>query len=140
MFDPISIGLAFKAMQAAYDGITYCCEALSEGKVAVQKIKQATEDAKTIVKVFEIETGAIATSGLYERGAHIIDPQNGMVAIGARSATVIGPDDGLADALATALVVSGKDGARWFSNPLLAEYGAWVIERHSDEAWGINLK
>ena len=50
MFDPISIGLAFKAMQAAYDGITYCCEALSEGKVAVQKIKKATDDAKTIVK------------------------------------------------------------------------------------------
>ena len=49
MFDPISIGLAFKAMQAAYDGITYCCEALSEGKVAVQKIKKATDDAKTIV-------------------------------------------------------------------------------------------
>ena len=37
-------------MQAAYDGITYCCEALSEGKVAVQKIKKATDDAKTIVK------------------------------------------------------------------------------------------
>ena len=36
-------------MQAAYEGITYCCEALSEGKVAVQKIKKATEDAKTIV-------------------------------------------------------------------------------------------
>lgn len=37
-------------MQLAYDGITYCCEALSEGKVAVQKIKKATEDAQTIVK------------------------------------------------------------------------------------------
>ena len=49
MFDPLTIGLAFKAMQAAYEGITYCCEALSEGKVAVQKIKKATEDAKTIV-------------------------------------------------------------------------------------------
>lgn len=49
MFDPISIGLAFKAMQAAYEGINYCCEALSEGKVAVQKIKKATDDAKTIV-------------------------------------------------------------------------------------------
>jgi len=49
VFDPISIGLAFKAMQAAYDGITYCCEALSEGKVAIQKIKKATDDAKTIV-------------------------------------------------------------------------------------------
>ena len=49
MFDPLTIGLAFKAMQAAYDGITYCCEALSEGKVKVQKIKKATEDAKAIV-------------------------------------------------------------------------------------------
>ena len=37
-------------MQFAYDGITYCCEALNEGKVAVKKIKQATEDAKTIVQ------------------------------------------------------------------------------------------
>lgn len=36
-------------MQAAYEGINYCCEALSEGKVAVQKIKKATDDAKTIV-------------------------------------------------------------------------------------------
>lgn len=36
-------------MQAAYDGINYCCEALSEGKVKVQKIKKATEDAKAIV-------------------------------------------------------------------------------------------
>jgi hypothetical protein len=49
VFDPLTIGAAFKAMQLAYDGITYCCEALSEGKVAVQKIKKATEDAKTIV-------------------------------------------------------------------------------------------
>ena len=36
-------------MQLAYDGITYCCDALNQGKVAVKKIKQATEDAKTIV-------------------------------------------------------------------------------------------
>lgn len=50
MFDPITIGAAFKAMQLAYDGITYCCEALSEGKVAVQKIKKATDDAQTIIK------------------------------------------------------------------------------------------
>jgi hypothetical protein len=37
-------------LQLAYDGITYCCEALNEGKVAVQKIKKATDDAQTIVK------------------------------------------------------------------------------------------
>ena len=36
-------------MQLAYDGISYCCDALAEGKVKVQKIKKATEDAKTIV-------------------------------------------------------------------------------------------
>ena len=36
-------------MQLAYDGIMYCCDALNQGKVAVKKVKQATEDAKTIV-------------------------------------------------------------------------------------------
>ena len=35
-------------MQAAYEGISYCCEALSEGKVAIQKVKKATDDIKTI--------------------------------------------------------------------------------------------
>jgi hypothetical protein len=50
VFDPLTIGAAFKAMQLAYDGISYCCEALSEGKVAVQKIKKATDDVQSIVK------------------------------------------------------------------------------------------
>jgi hypothetical protein len=36
-------------LQLAYDGITYCCDALNQGKVAIKKVKQATEDAKTIV-------------------------------------------------------------------------------------------
>lgn len=97
-------------------------------------------DAQTIVKVFEISDGAIATSGTYEKGSHIKDPFTGLIAIGGRSATVIGPDGGIAEALATGLIVAGKDGASWFTKPELAEYGAWVIERHSDSAWGINLK
>lgn len=49
MLDPFSIGVAVKAMQMAFDGISYCCEALGEGKVQVQKIKKATDDAKAIV-------------------------------------------------------------------------------------------
>jgi hypothetical protein len=49
VLDPFSIGVAVKAMQMAFDGLTYCCEALGEGKVQVQKIKKATEDAKAIV-------------------------------------------------------------------------------------------
>lgn len=50
MLDPISIGLAIKAMQGAFSGIQYCCEALADGKVQVQKIKKAAEDAQAIVK------------------------------------------------------------------------------------------
>jgi len=62
-----------------------------------------------------------------------------LIAIGARSATAIGPDGGLADALATALVVAGRDGAIWFSKPELAEYCAWVIDRHDDVAWSVGV-
>jgi FAD:protein FMN transferase len=54
--------------------------------------------------------GAIATSGSYERGEHLIDPQTRRPASRAASASVTGPDLGLADALATALVVAGKIG------------------------------
>jgi thiamine biosynthesis lipoprotein len=95
------------------------------------------EDAQTIVKVFDIIDGAIATSGTYERGSHIKDPHTGLIAIGARSATVYGPNGGIADALATALIVAGKDGAYLFQKPELTEYHCWVIERHSDEAWSV---
>lgn len=95
------------------------------------------ENREEIVQVFDITDGAIATSGTYERGAHILDPHTGLIAIGARSATVIGPDGGLADALATALMVEGRDGAIWFSHSDLAEYSAWVVDRHEDVAWSV---
>ena len=90
-----------------------------------------------ILQTFEIQDGAIATSGNYERGAHISDPHTGMIAIGAKSATVLGPNGAIADALATALMVDGRDGAVWFTTPELAEYSAWVIDRHEDLAWSI---
>lgn len=93
------------------------------------------EEAHTVVKVFDIMDGAIATSGTYERGAHIRDPHTGLIALGARSATVYGPDGGLADALATAMVVAGRDGAYLFMKPELSEYNCWVIDRHGDQAW-----
>ena len=96
------------------------------------------EEAHTVVKVFDIWDGAVATSGTYERGAHIRDPHTGLIAIGARSASVVGPDGGLADALATALVVAGRDGAAWFAKPELAEYKAWVIDRNEDIAWEVS--
>ena len=96
------------------------------------------EKFNEVVKDVPLHDGAIATSGVGEKGSHIRDPFTGLIAIGALSATVIGPDGGLAEALATALVVAGKDGAGWFNKPELADYSAFVIDRHSDTSWEIS--
>ncbi len=53
--------------------------------------------------------GAIATSGTYERGNHLIDPHSGLPTARVASASVSGADLGLADALATAVAVAGED-------------------------------
>jgi thiamine biosynthesis lipoprotein len=95
------------------------------------------ENKGEIVQVFDIMDGAIATSGTYERGAHILDPHTSLIAIGAKSATVIGSDGAFADAFATALMVDGRDGASWFVHPELAEYSAWVIDRNENVAWSL---
>ena len=109
-----------------------------EGVLEPWKIGVVNPDNRQeVLRVFEIFDGAIATSGTYERGAHIIDPFSGVIAIGAKSATVIGPDGGLTDALATALMVSGDDGAPWFGQEELSEYSAWVIDRNDGGAWGV---
>lgn len=55
-------------------------------------------------------TGSIATSGGYERGPHLVDPHSGRPTTRVASASVTGPDLGLADALATALAVAGAAG------------------------------
>lgn len=93
------------------------------------------DDVDQIVKTFDVIDGSVATSGDYEKGAHIIDPHTGLIAIGARSASVVGPDGALCDALATALMVDGRDAQRWMGRPELAEYSFWVINRDDETAW-----
>ena len=111
---------------------------LDSGEIEPWKIGVVNPDNKReVLRVFEIWDGAIATSGTYERGAHITDPHTGLIAIGAKSATVVGPDGGLADAMATALMVTGDEGAQLFAQKELAEYSAWCIDRHSVSAWGV---
>ncbi|HEY0699235.1 MAG TPA: FAD:protein FMN transferase [Micromonospora sp.] len=58
---------------------------------------------------------AVATSGTYERGFHVIDPRRGAPAVELRSVTVTGPDLGLADAYATAGVAMGEAGLDWLA-------------------------
>lgn len=58
---------------------------------------------------------AVATSGVYERGRHVLNPFTGAAATGLRSVTVVGADLGAADALATAALAMGLDGIAWLS-------------------------
>ncbi|CAN2171198.1 Flavin transferase ApbE [Candidatus Nanopelagicaceae bacterium] len=93
------------------------------------------DDVEKYVKFFDVVDGSVATSGDYQKGAHIVDPHTGLIAIGARSATVIGPDGAICDALATALMVDGVDAQKWISRPELADYSFWTINRHDRTAW-----
>ena len=70
--------------------------------------------------VLAVSDMAVITSGVYERyrivdgvrRSHLIDPRTGMpIEEDLSSATVVSPDGTLADALATALMIMGHDGA-----------------------------
>jgi len=56
---------------------------------------------------------AVATSGQYERGEHVLDPHTGAAPEGVLSVTVTGPSLGAADAYATAAFAMGRDGPSW---------------------------
>ena len=56
---------------------------------------------------------AIATSGAYARGEHVVDPHSGKPPEGVLSVTVCGPDLGTADAFATAAFAMGTAGPYW---------------------------
>lgn len=77
--------------------------------------------------------GAVATSGDYERGPHLIDPRTGEALARLASATVSGPDLGLADALATGLAVGGM--AALPALAALEGYEALAIERDGRWRW-----
>ncbi len=64
--------------------------------------------ADALACVLEVRT-AVATSGCYERGPHLVNPRNGTRATSTVSATVTGESLTMADALATALAVGGDE-------------------------------
>ncbi len=83
---------------------------------------------------------AVAASFMHQivNGSMFIDhPLNGLIAIGAKSATVVGPEGWLCDAMATAVMVAGQEGAKWFGQPELAGYQVFAVTRHEQSAWSI---
>ena len=72
-----------------------------------------------------------------DNSAHIHDPLNGLIAIGAKSATVVGSEGWLCDAMATVVMVAGQDAAKWFGQPELAGYQVFAVNRHEQSTWEI---
>lgn len=60
-----------------------------------------------VARVFEATSVAVATSGEYARGRHVIDPHTGRAPDGLLSVTVTGPNLATADAYATAAFAMG---------------------------------
>lgn len=69
-----------------------------------------------VIEVVDLRNESMATSGRYERGDHVVDPTTGRPAVDVDSATVVGPDPGIADALASAALVRGVASLDWFSS------------------------
>ena len=69
---------------------------------------------------------AVATSGAYERGPHVLEPGTSEPAQGLLAATVVGPDLAFADALATGLLASGGEALARVAG--LRGYSALVVE------------
>ena len=66
-----------------------------------------------LAAALELCDAAVATSGAYERGEHVLDPVGGGQARGALSVTVLGRDLGAVDAYATAAFAMGERGPAW---------------------------
>jgi thiamine biosynthesis lipoprotein len=76
--------------------------------------------------------GAVATSGTYERGLHVVDPFTGKPATDLASVTVVGPDLTSADAYATAALAMGAAAPGWLEG--LEGYESCVVG-HEGRGW-----
>ena len=66
-----------------------------------------------IAAVLEVSDTAVATSGAYARGQHVLDPHSGKPPNGVLSVTIVGPELATADAFATAAFAMGSAGPDW---------------------------
>jgi thiamine biosynthesis lipoprotein len=78
-----------------------------------------------IATVVEATNLAVATSGEYARGQHVLDPHTALPPVGVLSVTITGPDLATADAFATAAFAMGAKGPHWTAR--LKGYEAMTI-------------
>lgn len=86
---------------------------------------QHPEVLDKVAAVVEGNDLAIATSGAYRRGEHVLDPHTGKAPVGVLSVTIVGPELVTADAYATAAFAMGEAGPEWTAS--LGLYQAMTI-------------
>lgn len=86
-----------------------------------------------VVRVILASRLAVATSGTYEKGHHIVNPHTGTAATEFVSLTVVGPDILDSDVYATAAFAMGRAGLDFMEN--VAGYEAFAIDREMRGIW-----
>jgi thiamine biosynthesis lipoprotein len=121
-FDPTGLGKGRPVERAArhlaaMPGCDYCLNAAGDvivgcagpdapsWRVGIESPLRRDE----IAAVVELRDGAVATSGVAARGAHIIDPETGAAATALAAVTVAGPSLLWADVYATAALARGRE-------------------------------
>jgi thiamine biosynthesis lipoprotein ApbE len=103
-------------------------------RIGIADARYCYDNARPLTTI-EIQNAAVATSGTYARGAHLIDPRSGLPITTGAAATVVARDAVTANALATTLCLVKPDSGLQLveSTPgaeaLRAESG--VVERTS---------
>ena len=87
-------------------------------------------DATSVCWVMAGTDLAVATSGTYERGYHVVNPLTGGLARALRSVTVVGRDMGTTDGYATAALAMGLPALKWLAG--LDGYEAGVVTADGD--------
>jgi thiamine biosynthesis lipoprotein len=126
VLDPSGVvkGWAVQRAARALDVLESTDHCLSAGGDMVVRTSSATSpawrigiedpfDPTRVVATVEVRNGAVATSGLSRRGAHITDPRTGATPTALASVTVVAPDLTWADIDATAAFVLGAGAVDW---------------------------
>jgi thiamine biosynthesis lipoprotein len=90
-------------------------------------------DRSAIVAPLAVRDRGVATSGIAERGAHVIDARDGTPAVAWASITVVHPSVARADALATIGLLMGDDALHWIDRDLDA--AAFAVHHDGRLAW-----
>jgi len=87
-------------------------------------------DTKKILAHLEVDSIAIATSGTYERGDHIIDPITDKKPVFFKSVTIFGPSILIADVYATVIFAMGEKGLELLLK--LPGYNCIYVDRNNE--------